>query len=115
MTVALLALSGLFWWRDLRGAVYVAIVGGGFAILGLAAPRMLAPIESLWTAFSLLLGEVLSRVVLALTYFLVVTPIGLVMRLTRNDPLARSFDPDAESYWIPVEPDGPGTRPDKPF
>jgi hypothetical protein len=45
-------------------------------------------------------GFVASYVVLALVYFLVVTPIGLVMRLLGRDSLSRTFDPKAQSYWI---------------
>jgi hypothetical protein len=46
-------------------------------------------------------GLVVSYVALALVYFLVVTPIGLAMRLLGRDPLLRKFDPKAKSYWNP--------------
>jgi hypothetical protein len=46
-------------------------------------------------------GFVVSYIVLALVYFLVLTPIGLFMRLLGHDPLSRKFDPAAKSYWIP--------------
>ena len=46
-------------------------------------------------------GFVISHVVLALVYFLVLTPIGLTMRLFGHDPLSRKFDPGARSYWKP--------------
>jgi hypothetical protein len=44
-------------------------------------------------------GFLASYVVLAGVYFLVLTPIGLVMRLAGKDPLHRKFDPGAQSYW----------------
>jgi hypothetical protein len=47
------------------------------------------------------IGIVVSYVVLALVYYLALTPIGLTMRLLRHDPLSRRFVPDAESYWSP--------------
>jgi ABC-type uncharacterized transport system permease subunit len=46
-------------------------------------------------------GFVASYVVLALVYFLVLTPIGLAMRLFGRDPLSRKFDPGVKSYWNP--------------
>jgi hypothetical protein len=46
-------------------------------------------------------GFVVSYVVLALVYFLALTPIGLTMRLFRHDPLSRKFEPGATSYWKP--------------
>ena len=47
------------------------------------------------------IGIAVSHVVLALVYYLALTPIGLTMRMLRHDPLARGFDPSAQSYWIP--------------
>ena len=46
------------------------------------------------------IGFVVSHVVLALVYYLVFTPIGLVMRLFGYDPMRRRFDPEAATYWI---------------
>ncbi len=48
-------------------------------------------------------GFVISHIVLALLYFLALTPIGLTMRLLGRDPLSRKFEPGAESYWKPRE------------
>jgi hypothetical protein len=47
------------------------------------------------------IGIVVSFVVLALVYYLALTPIGWAMRLLRHDPLARKFEPQAGSYWNP--------------
>jgi ABC-type uncharacterized transport system permease subunit len=47
------------------------------------------------------IGFVLSHVVLAVVYFLVLTPIGLTMRLLGRDPLSRKFEAGARSYWAP--------------
>jgi hypothetical protein len=46
------------------------------------------------------IGFVVSHVVLALVYYLVLTPIGLAMRVFGYDPMRREFDRSAESYWI---------------
>jgi hypothetical protein len=47
------------------------------------------------------IGLLVSYVVLALVYYLALTPIGLTMRLLGHDPLSRKIEPDAESYWSP--------------
>ena len=56
------------------------------------------------------IGFVVSHVVLALVYYLVMTPIGLVMSLLGYDPMSRSVDPNKESYWVErgKETRGPG-------
>jgi hypothetical protein len=43
-------------------------------------------------------------------FFLVITPMGLVMRALRRDPLRRQFEPQGESYWIRREPPGPQAK-----
>jgi len=48
------------------------------------------------------IGYVVSHVVLAVVYYLVLTPIGLAMRLFRHDALARGFDSGKKSYWQPA-------------
>ena len=46
------------------------------------------------------IGLAVSRALLTVAYYLALTPIGLTMRLFRYDPLARRFDPEAQTYWI---------------
>lgn len=50
------------------------------------------------------IGFVVSHVVLAAVYYLILTPIGIVMRLFRYDPMRRQFQPDSPSYWIKRAP-----------
>jgi len=57
----------------------------------------------------------MTRVILSLTFYLVLTPMGLIMKIFGRDPLNRRFDESAKSYWVPVDPDGPTSRPDKPY
>ncbi len=51
------------------------------------------------------IGLVISYVILAATYYLVLTPIGLVLRLFGYDPMHRRFDREAKTYWVPREED----------
>jgi Saxitoxin biosynthesis operon protein SxtJ len=86
------------WW--LGGAVL-------FALVALTYPRLLAPLNWLWTKFGLLLASVVSPVVLGLVFYLCITPIGFLMRLFGKDPMRLKLEPEAETYWIPREPPGP--------
>ena len=61
------------------------------------------------------LSIVMTSVLLTLTYYLVMTPMGFLMKLLGKDPMERKFDRGKESYWIAIDPDGPASRPDKPF
>lgn len=115
MAAALAALAALLWWRGRDVWPWIAGLGGAFLVFGTALPRILAPVERAWMALGRAIGEVVSRVVLTVTFYLMITPIGLLMRALGNDPLELEIDEDANSYWSPVEPDGPTTRPKHPF
>ena len=62
------------------------------------------PIYLGWMYAVFPIGWVISHTVLALTYYLVLTPIGLLMRGLGRDPMERRFDRDGETYWTPHEP-----------
>ncbi len=78
-----------------------------FALVALIMPAILAPLNRLWMKFGLLLHKIVSPIVLGIMFFLVITPMGLVMRLAGKDPLRLRRDPDAASYWIERTPPGP--------
>ena len=108
-------LGGLLLWRG-RGAGPWLLGLAGFALLSaLLAPRLLQPLEMVLAAILRAIMTVVTYVVLTLSFFLVFTPIGLLMKLFGKDLLDRRFPTDEKSYWVPVEVDGPTTRPDKPY
>jgi len=53
-----------------------------------------------WMTAALPVGWAISFLLMVVVYYLVVTPVGLVLRAVRGDPMCRKFDPEAESYWI---------------
>lgn len=76
-------------------------LGGAVAWLAAAliAPRALAPLHKAWMAFGHVLGWINARIILGVVFFVVVTPIGLVMRLAGKDLLAMKRR-KSQSYWI---------------
>lgn len=100
-------LAGLSIWR--HGSLWPLWLGlsAVFLIAALAAPRVLDPLNALWTRFGLLLHAVTSPVILAIVFYGCITPIGWLMRRTGKDPLRRRFEPELTSYWLPRDPPGP--------
>jgi hypothetical protein len=88
-------------------ALYWFAGAATFLAAALFAPRILAPLNRLWMKFALLLYAVMNPLTMALLFFLVVTPIGVVMRLAGKDFLRKRLEPDASSYWLPRDPPGP--------
>ncbi len=75
-----------------------------FLILGILNSNLLFPLNKLWFKFGIILGKIISPVVMGIIFFLVVTPIGLIMRLLGKDVLNLKYN-DYKSYWI--EKNGP--------
>jgi hypothetical protein len=99
-------LSGLYlvFWKG-SGAGYIwMIVSAALAVSRLIKP-LFKTIYSLWLGFSVILGYFISRALLTIIFFLVLTPTGLIMRIVGKDPMDRKWDPAAESYWIKREED----------
>ena len=70
-----------------------------FLLLGLANSKILNPFNKLWFKFGIFLSRIISPLVMGVIFFLVVTPIGLVMRLINKDILNLKFNNNS-SYWI---------------
>jgi hypothetical protein len=73
-------------------------------VLALAFPRGLKYLFLGLTLIGLPIGYVVSHVLMAAIFYLVLTPIGLILRAMGRDSLQRKFDPEAKSYWIPKQP-----------
>ena len=69
--------------------------------LGLVWPRLLRPIYVAWMVLAFPIGWTVSQVMLAIMFFGLFTPIGLVFRLIGRDALQRNRQPERESYWEP--------------
>ena len=69
------------------------------SVAGLVRPSVMKPIWIAWMTAVFPIGWAISHFVLAVTYYLVLTPIGVVLRMTGRDPMERRFDRQAASYW----------------
>ena len=74
-----------------------------FLILGLLNSKILSPLNSIWFKFGELLGLVVSPLVMAIIYFLVVTPTGIIMKILGKDLLKIKLNKNIKSYWIEKE------------
>ena len=73
-----------------------------FLVLGLLNSKLLNPLNIVWVKFGELLGRIIAPIVMAIIYFIIVTPIGLFMRLIGKDLLNLKFS-KANTYWIKRE------------
>jgi hypothetical protein len=93
-------IGGIIASKDNPAGYAVAGLGVAFLVLGLWAPMTLKAPYKIWMAFAAILGFFMSRIILGLLFYLVVTPIGVVMRLLGKDILDQRWDKKKPSYWI---------------
>ena len=86
---------------------YLLSPGALLVVFGLVVPRALHPVYLGWMAMAFALGLIISTVLLALFFFLVITPVSLLARLFGKDFLSLRLDRAAASYWLPRERGAP--------
>ena len=101
----LIALYPLINGEEFRTwSLIIAII---FLVLGLINSKILTPFNKLWFKFGIFLGRLVSPIIMGVIFFLVVTPIGLIMRMIGKDLLNLKFNKH-KSYWI--EKAGPKSK-----
>ena len=115
MTAPLLIIGCVLIWRGREVGPYFVGLAVLFLLAALSFPTVLRPVERVWMALARVLSVIMTYVILAVTFFLVITPMGLILRILGKDLLQKKFESKKSSYWIPVEPDGPCSRHDKPY
>lgn len=95
----LVLISGLALWRGKASGAYFLISGLLFIGFGAARPELLKPLQKVWMAFSAVIGFFMSRVILAILFYCVVAPIGVVMKLFGKDILDQRVSSVRPSYW----------------
>jgi hypothetical protein len=98
----------LFWRFDAPGAARVIwIFGAVVALLHYAFPVLRRPFYFGWMYVTYPIGWVISHTILAAIYYLLITPMGLLMRAIGWNPLQRGFDREAATYWTRESPHRP--------
>ncbi len=93
----IIALWPLYKGNEIRiWAISISLL---FLVLGIINSRVLTPLNRLWYKFGLLLGTIVSPIVMAAVFFMVVTPTAYIMRLLRKDLLKILYS-KKNSYWI---------------
>ena len=79
--------------------IWSVLVSLFFLIFGIINSKILTPLNKIWFKFGIFLGKMISPIVMGLIFFLVVTPIGFLMRMLKKDILNLKFN-EINSYWI---------------
>jgi|TARA_B110000211_G_C14025929_1_gene529845 hypothetical protein len=84
--------------NDLR--LWSIAFSAAFLILGVLKSKILTPLHIIWIKFGTFLGKIISPIVLAILFFVVVTPIGLLLKVFKKDILNLEINNTIKTYWI---------------
>ena len=111
IVLILITLIALFFFKKPLN-IKLLVIAGFFAGFGVFFPIVLKPLQKIWMGFSIIIGFFMSRVILSMLFFLVLTPIGLIMRLFGKDILDQKLDKNADTYWHDIKD---GIRPSESY
>lgn len=97
--IVLLIIAAIMFYYN--NNLYYYFAGGGLLLilLGFAAPIILLPLQKIWMILAVVLGFFMSRLILSILFYLVITPIGLIAKLFGKDFLDLKIDKSQKSYW----------------
>ena len=90
-------------WPLKNGAnlnIYLISISGIFLILGLVNSKLLSPFNKSWIKLGEVLGMIIAPIVMAIVYFIFLTPISFLVRLVGKDLLSLKFNKKENTYWI---------------
>lgn len=98
--IALGLLGGLFFLREKNYYFYFLTLSFTFLFLSLVAPRLLKPVQKIWMGLAFLIGWLITRIILIILFYLVITPIGILAKIFGQDFLDLKLDKNRQTYWI---------------
>ena len=90
-------------WPTIKGEeanIYLILISLFFLILGLINSKILSPFNKVWIKFGEILGSVIAPIIMALVFFVFLTPISFLVRAFGKDLLEIKFNKKKKSYWI---------------
>ena len=80
--------------------VWSIVISLIFLLLGLLNSKLLTPLNKIWFKFGIFLGSIIAPIAMGFVFFIVITPIGIFMRLLGKDILKKKYNKKEKSYWI---------------
>ena len=97
--IILLLISGFLFWKEKESYQIFSGIGITLSLIAIAIPSVLKPVYWMWMIFAIILGWFMTRVILSFLFYIIITPIGLTLRLFGKQFLELRWDKSKESYW----------------
>ena len=100
MGIILTIIGSYLLWKKNNYFEYFFFVAAVFFILGLILPAALKYVYKAWMSLAVVRGFIMTRVIMVIIFYLIVTPIGLIASITGKEFLDMKIDQNAKSYWL---------------
>ena len=97
--VILLIIAGFLFWKEKESFQIFLAIGITLFLTAITIPFILKPVYWIWMFFATILGWIMTRVILSLLFYIIFTPIGLILRFFGKQFLELRWDKSKESYW----------------
>jgi hypothetical protein len=97
--IVLLLIGVVLYLFSKPSFVYFGGIGLLLTLFGIALPNLLRPINKVWMTLAIVLGWIMSRVILSILFYLIITPIGFFLKIIGKNPLNLKQDNSLSTYW----------------
>jgi len=97
--IVLATIGVILYYFEKSSAIYFAVIGGLLILFGALFPNILKPLNRVWMSLAIILGFIMSRVILTILFYFVLTPIGILAKLVGKKFMTLKYDKSAETYW----------------
>lgn len=98
-SIIFLLLGIILYFNNSQLYLYSIITGLLFLSTSIIFPKALIPFYKTWMTLAIILGIITTNIILILLFYLVLTPIGLIIKLSGKELLDLKFDKEKKSYW----------------
>jgi len=95
----LIIIAFLLFYFEKSSALYFACIGGLLFVSGILSPQILKPLNKIWMGLAVVLGFFMSRLILTVLFYLVLTPISFIAKTVGKKFMVLKYDKSAKTYW----------------
>ena len=97
--IVLALFVGVSWWKHREINEWWAVTAGIFILLAFLRSKLLYYPQKAWMTLALLMGWGMSKIILSIIYFVMMTPISIYLKFSGKDLLDRKIEKNVSSYW----------------
>ncbi len=97
--IVLIFIAGFLLLKQKPSAIYFGITGSILFLLAFAAPTILRPVNKVWMTFAIILGQIMTRIILLILFYVALTPLGLIAKIFGKDFIDKDKRVSKDTYW----------------